>query len=86
MHVFCRNTDPGREVRQVCQVGCIGCRRCEKECKFDAIRVEENLARIDYEKCTSCGRCAQVCPVDAIVNFRKARKELQAARAAGGEG
>ena len=50
---------------------------CEKECKFDAIHVENNLAVIDYEKCKDCGKCVVVCPQDALVNFRPLRKKLK---------
>lgn len=66
--VACSSTAPGREVRQVCKVGCIACRICEKTCEFDAIHVVDNLARIDYAKCTNCGRCAEKCPQKIIVN------------------
>jgi len=47
-------------------VGCIGCKLCEKACKFGALSVIDNLAVIDYHKCTSCGACVKVCPTQAI--------------------
>jgi ferredoxin len=46
--VACSNRDPGREVRKVCEVGCIGCKACTKA--LDVFLVEDNLARIDYSK------------------------------------
>ena len=49
-----------------CKVGCIGCKMCEKTCKFDAIKVENNIARIDYSKCIGCGACAMKCPKKII--------------------
>lgn len=64
--VRCRNPEAGRAVRRVCKVGCIGCRRCEKVCPVDAIKVVDNLARIDYEKCQGCGECAEACPTKCI--------------------
>ncbi len=65
--VACKSTQKGAIVRKLCTNGCIACLRCEKECPEGAIKVENNLARIDYEKCTGCGRCAKVCPTGCIV-------------------
>jgi len=60
--VNCASTQKGAVVRHACQVGCIGCRLCEKACEFDAIHVTDNLAAIDYDKCTGCSKCAAKCP------------------------
>ena len=49
-------------------------RMCEKACKFDAVKVENNLAMIDPEKCKNCGLCAKECPTGAIINLRAKRK------------
>ncbi len=77
-HVFvmCRSREKSRAA---CDVGCIACKRCEhkeKSCKFDAIRVVDNLAVIDDEKCRSCAKCVAVCPQGTIWNLRKARKAV----------
>ncbi|MBN1692198.1 MAG: electron transfer flavoprotein subunit alpha [Dehalococcoidales bacterium] len=47
---------------------CIACgARCQAECKFDAITMnEKGEPIIDLEKCTRCQRCIKVCPVEAI--------------------
>ncbi len=60
--VGCSSTDPGKKTREVCEVGCIACKLCEKACKFDAVKVENNHAVIDAEKCKNCGLCAKACP------------------------
>lgn len=65
--VKCNSNDMGKNVKAVCQAGCIGCKMCEKQCEFDAIHVENNIAKIDYEKCTGCGKCAEKCPCKVIV-------------------
>ncbi len=64
--VYCNNNDKGKVVRQVCDAGCIGCGLCARQCEFDAIIVENNLARIDETKCTGCGKCAEKCPAKCI--------------------
>ena len=66
VHIRCRSQEPGRAVRSVCSVGCIACRRCEKACPTHAITVEDNLARIDYDKCINCRKCVEVCPMNTI--------------------
>jgi len=64
--VCCNSHDFGKDVKSVCPVGCIGCKICEKACKFGAMTVINNLAVIDYHKCTSCAACAKACPTQAI--------------------
>lgn len=64
--VMCSNKDKGAAVRRVCTNGCIACMKCEKSCPSGAIKVIDNLATIDYDKCNGCGICAEVCPVKCI--------------------
>ena len=64
--VWCSSYEKGADTRIACSAGCIGCKRCEKECHSQAITVENNLAVIDYDKCTHCGRCAEVCVTHCI--------------------
>jgi len=66
VYVACSSHDFGKDVKNVCAVGCIACKLCERACKFDAIHVIDNLAVIDYHKCTSCKECVKVCPAKTI--------------------
>lgn len=75
VHVRCVSRDKGKVVRQVCEVGCIACKKCERVCQFDAVHIEGNLAVFDYEKCTSCGMCVKECPTGTIQNYRPERKK-----------
>ncbi len=83
--VSCMNKDKGGTAKKICTVACTGCTLCVKECKFDAIKVENFLAYIDFNKCTLCRKCAAVCPQGAIleINFseRKPKTEVVAENA-----
>lgn len=68
IYVGCVNTDKGALAVKACKVSCIGCGKCVKECNFDAIHVENNVAYIDYAKCRLCRKCEKACPRGAIVS------------------
>lgn len=70
--VRCQNCDKGRDVMSVCKVGCIGCMKCQKVCKFEAVTVENSLARIDPAKCVGCGLCVRECPRQIITLLKMA--------------
>ena len=47
--------------------GCIACGMCVKACENDAIKLENNVAIIDPNKCTNCGKCKDACKRKAII-------------------
>ena len=66
---MCKSEDKGRDVRKYCTVGCIACKICERACEYDAIKVENNVARIDYDKCVNCMVCKR--KVSYKINLRR---------------
>jgi len=87
IYVSCVNKDKGALAKKACSVACIGCKKCEKVCTFDAITVENFLAFIDGDKCKLCRKCVEECPTSAIqeINFPPKKKKVEEAKAEGGE-
>lgn len=49
-----------------CPYGCLGYGDCVAVCKFDAIEINQGVARVNPEKCTGCGACEAACPKRVI--------------------
>ena len=71
VYVSCVNKDKGAVAMKACKAACIGCGKCARECKFEAITIGQNLSYIDPNKCRLCRKCVEACPTHAIkaVNF-----------------
>lgn len=52
--------------KKSCENGCLGGGTCLKNCAYNAVRVENGLARIDGALCEACGVCAKNCPKKLI--------------------
>ncbi|MDY6122532.1 MAG: Fe-S cluster domain-containing protein [Porphyromonas sp.] len=78
--VSCVNKDKGGVAKKSCNNACIGCSKCLKECKFEAITIENNLSYIDWKKCRLCRSCVEVCPTHAIheLNFPPRKPKVEA--------
>lgn len=63
---MCNNKEKGADARRNCKNACIGCKKCEKICQYGAIKVENNLAVINFDKCTGCGECVENCPAKCL--------------------
>ena len=51
---------------KACAYGCIGFGSCANVCQFDAIKIENDIAVIDRDKCVACGACVDICPHNVI--------------------
>lgn len=84
--VACSNKDFGKDVRAVCQVGCIGCRACTRVSN-GLFEVKDNIAVIDYDKYDPAviddvmSLVLEKCPMKSLVKIGKPTpKDLQAVR------
>ncbi|MCK9419239.1 MAG: Fe-S cluster domain-containing protein [Nitrospirae bacterium] len=67
--ISCHSRDKGADTKKKCQVGCIACGICVRTCPVDAIKIDNNVARIDHGKCVVCGLCIRKCPTNAIRDY-----------------
>lgn len=66
--VACKNELRGDEAEVACAVACTGCGRCAMDAPAGMIKIERNLARIDYSRNTLATLdIIQRCPTGAIV-------------------
>lgn len=68
--VACASKDKGPVAMKVCDVSCIGCQLCKRNCESEAVVVENFNATIDQDKCIACGKCMEVCPRKSIVEHK----------------
>lgn len=60
--VPCSTKDPGKVAKQLCEAGCISCNMCVKACPAQAVALDENVVKIDHEKCIAFGpECGMIC-------------------------
>lgn len=67
IYVACSAKCGGKKAVEQCSRSCISCGMCVKTCPQKAIKLEDNLARINYSKCTGCGQCVEKCPRKCIL-------------------
>lgn len=68
--VACNSHDNGAFVRKVCQAGCIGCKICETKFPESGIKVENFLAKSDYQGSKEeLDKAMEACPRKIIVKF-----------------
>ena len=55
---------------------CNGCEICVSVCPFNAISMEDGLAKI-HDNCTDCGVCIEECPEEAIYSVEEKEAEVE---------
>jgi Na+-translocating ferredoxin:NAD+ oxidoreductase RNF subunit RnfB len=87
-YLGCSSQDRGKEVRDVCSVGCIACGLCAKNDPHGAIVMKGNLPVLDFEKAGGdFSAAAQVCPMSCfgVEGAQPAVAEAAASGAAGSQ-
>ena len=70
LHVLCSSHDKGPATKKVCSVGCIGCTLCVK--KTTNMKMDKNLAVVDYSVLDNAHDPAEVCPTNTISDYNQA--------------
>ncbi len=55
-----------RKSMGLCTTGCFGQGACTAVCRYDAIKVENGIAKVDPDKCVGCKDCTFACPQHLI--------------------
>ena len=63
-------------VNQVDEAICNGCEDCIKACQFDALYMEDMLAKVNTVRCTGCGVCVITCSTEALGLVRRSEEEI----------
>lgn len=71
VRVACNSKNKLKEVKDACSVGCITCQLCARSCSEGAITFENNLPKVDKEKCVECFACIEKCPTKALIAYGK---------------
>jgi RnfABCDGE-type electron transport complex B subunit len=77
--VACANKEPTKAVKEVCKVGCIGCKLCQRLAP-DIFTVDNNVASINYENYSGdeteeIQKVLDKCPAEVLLYFGKPRPE-----------
>ncbi len=81
--IGCASHDPGKTVREVCQVGCIGCGLCARK-QPGLFQMDDNLPTMNYDEYTGEEDFSEVqekCPMKSLVMLGRPLPEHEAALA-----
>lgn len=49
-----------------CTYGCLGFGDCVAACEFNALYIEDGIAKVNHNNCVACGKCVTACPKHLI--------------------
>jgi electron transport complex protein RnfB len=64
-------------VNQVDEALCNGCEDCIKSCQFNALSMDDMLAKVDSVHCVGCGVCVIACSTGALGLVRRPEEEVK---------
>ncbi|MDD3885768.1 MAG: RnfABCDGE type electron transport complex subunit B [Victivallaceae bacterium] len=71
VHVYCNSPQKGVAKKQVCKVGCIGCRKCERALP-DKFKVTGFLAEVNYSSAPTAEEAGAVgCPAGCLLEEQR---------------
>ena len=80
--VACKNLERAKDAKAECEVACTGCGICAKDAPEGLVKIENNLAVIDYTKNDLASlEVIQRCPTGAIVWLDEHKPPIKGAKA-----
>ncbi len=73
IYLACSSHDKGKDVKEVCSVGCIACGICAKVTEGGAVRMEDNLPVVDYFAGPNLILAHYKCPTKSYIDRAKKR-------------
>jgi electron transport complex protein RnfB len=68
LYVLCKNEDNPKHARKICLTACISCNICVRAVENDGMRIENNLAKVDYNKYGKDSKLpTEKCPTNCLV-------------------
>ena len=55
---------------------CVGCGTCIDVCQIDAIKMKNEISKVNKRRCIGCGNCVPRCPEEAIILIKKDKVEI----------